>query len=178
LVTFHPATLASQNPINQLDQLLDALSELTGTKIIFTLPNADTGGRDFIKRIEEFVSMNSNARSYVSLGQLLYFSCVAHVDGIVGNSSSGLIEVPSFKKGTINIGDRQKGRIESSSVINCHPLKSDILAAIERLYSNEFQISLTQSKNHYEGKDTVNTIIKELSETSLTEIVKKHFYDL
>ena len=178
LVTFHPATLDSPNPLNQLDQLLDALSELSDTRIIFTLPNADTGGREFIKRIEEFVSINSNSRSYISLGQLLYFSCVSHVDGVIGNSSSGLLEVPSFKKGTINIGDRQKGRIESSSVINCHPFKLDILAALERLYSNEFQLSLTQARNYYEGKDTVKAIVKELGETSLLEIVKKHFYDI
>lgn len=178
LVTFHPATLDSQNPVNQLDQLLDALSELSDTKIIFTLPNADTGGREFIKRIEEFVSMNSNSRSYVALGQLLYFSCVSHTDGVVGNSSSGLLEVPSFKKGTINIGDRQKGRIQSSSVINCHPFKFDILMAIEKLYSTDFQESLKSSENPYAGKDTVRTIVQKLNQSPLNGIAKKQFYDL
>jgi GDP/UDP-N,N'-diacetylbacillosamine 2-epimerase (hydrolysing) len=178
LVTFHPTTLDSENPTDQLDQLLDALSELSDTKIIFTLPNADTGGREFIKRIEEFVSRNSNSRSYVSLGQLLYFSCVSQVDGVLGNSSSGLLEVPSFKKGSINIGDRQEGRMQALSVINCHPAKLEILDAIEKLYSVEFQRSLELVKNPYEGKDSVKSIVKKLSETGLTEIVKKRFYDL
>ena len=110
LITFHPVTLETATAASQMEELLAALAELKDTQLIFTLPNADTDGRALIKMVEQFVVQHPNARAYTSLGQLRYLSCIAQVDGVVGNSSSGLAEVPSFKKGTINIGDRQRGR--------------------------------------------------------------------
>ena len=104
LVTFHPVTLEAGTAADQMAELLAALDALPNTHLIFTMPNADTHGRILIRMIEQFVAQHANARAYVSLGQLRYLSCLSHVDGVVGNSSSGLLEAPSFQKGTINIG--------------------------------------------------------------------------
>ena len=105
-------------------------------------------------------------------------SCIAQVDGVVGNSSSGLTEVPSFKIGTINIGDRQQGRLQASSVINCEPSEVQIKSAIERLYSSEFKINLVKSSNPYGAGVASLKIVKVLKEVSLDGIIKKPFYDL
>ena len=178
IVTFHPVTLEDETAEQQIKELLDALSRLKDTALVLTLPNADTGSRILITMLEDFVKKNTNAKVFTSLGQLRYLSCIAHVDGVVGNSSSGLAEVPSFKKGTINIGDRQLGRLQASSVINCAPKKQDILNAIERLYSGDFQASLAETTNPYgEGGASVK-VVKVLREASLEGVVKKTFYDL
>ena len=107
LITFHPATLDVESSESQFRELLKALSNCKDTTLIFTMPNADTGGRKLISMVEEFVSKNKNAKAFTSLGQLVYFSCIVNMDGVVGNSSSGVIEGPSFKKATINSGDGQ-----------------------------------------------------------------------
>lgn len=178
LVTFHPVTLETATAADQMEALLATLAMLKDTKIIFTMPNADTDGRVLIKMVEQFVSRNSNARAYTSLGQLRYFSCIAQVDGVVGNSSSGLAEVPSFKKGTINIGERQRGRMQAKSVINCEPTVHGIKTALENLYSADFQSGLNLVRNPYgEGgaSDQIFDIIKSMK---IDGIVKKHFHDL
>ena len=178
LVTFHPATLDEESPEVQFKEVLNALSKLKDTTIIFTMPNADSGGRKLIKMIEGFVSEHTNARAYTSLGQLLYLSCILHVDGVVGNSSSGIMEVPSFKKGTINIGNRQLGRIQSRSIINCEPNKVAVLKALNHLYSPDFQILLTRVSNPYDNGEASSKIVKILKEIYLVGIVKKTFYNL
>ncbi len=113
------------------------------------MPNADTDSRSIFGLIERFVAAHPNAKAYTSLGQVRYLSCVAQVDGVVGNSSSGLAEVPSFRKGTINIGDRQRGRLKADSVIDCAPERESIRAAIDQLYSPSFQAVLSQVVNPY-----------------------------
>lgn len=113
------------------------------------MPNADTGGRALIRILEEYCDKNPNAHLYSSLGQLMYLSCVALVDGVIGNSSSGIAEVPSFKKPTINIGDRQKGRLLALSIINCEPNRESIRSALVEMYSSEFQFNLAQAVNPY-----------------------------
>jgi GDP/UDP-N,N'-diacetylbacillosamine 2-epimerase (hydrolysing) len=178
LVTFHPVTLEDETGEHQMRELLNALSELKDTSIIFTMPNADTGGRRLIKMINEYVSQNVNSRVFTSLGQLRYLSCLAHVDAMVGNSSSGLIEAPSFKKGTINIGDRQLGRLQATSVINCPPEKYAIGAALEKLYSADFQTSLAQTINPYGEGGASLKIVEILSTVTLDGILKKIFHDL
>jgi GDP/UDP-N,N'-diacetylbacillosamine 2-epimerase (hydrolysing) len=177
LITFHPVTLESATATDQMAELLAALAELKDTQLIFTLPNADTDGRALIKMVEQFVAQLPNARAYTSLGQLRYLSCIAHVDGVVGNSSSGLAEVPSFKKGTINIGDRQRGRLQAASVINCTPSRQDISAALERLYDADFQMSLGQVSNPYGEGGASEKIIAVVKSIALDNILKKHFYD-
>lgn len=178
LITFHPVTLEKATAVEQIQILLVALAELKNTHLIFTLPNADTDGRGVIKMVEQFVAKNPNARSYTSLGQLRYLSCIAQVDGVIGNSSSGLIEAPSFKKGTINIGDRQRGRLQANSVINCEPTLQNIRFALDQLYSYEFQASLPSVKNPYGEGGASEKIVDTLKYYDLSNLLKKKFHDL
>lgn len=177
LITFHPVTLECNTSAAQMDELLAALSELQDTGLIFTMPNADTEGRVLFQRIEEFCASHPSARSYTSLGQLRYLSCIQHVDGVVGNSSSGLAEVPSFKKGTINIGDRQRGRLRALSVIDCEPDHASILAALRHLFSTEFQQKLQTVENPYGSGGASEAIVKVLEYGSFEDLLKKRFYD-
>jgi GDP/UDP-N,N'-diacetylbacillosamine 2-epimerase (hydrolysing) len=177
LITFHPVTLETGIAESQMKELLAALSSLEDTQLIFTSPNADADGRGSSRLVDKFLLKHSNARGYTSLGQLRYLSCIAQVDGVLGNSSSGLAEVPTFRKGTINIGDRQRGRLQALSVINCDPQQESICNAIERLYSDEFQAQLTQVTNPYGEGGASNAIVAVLKEVSLEGILKKRFYD-
>ena len=155
-----------------------ALEKLKDTSLIFTMPNADTDGRILIELINAFVKKHSNAKSFISLGQLRYLSCIEHTDGIIGNSSSGLIEAPTFKKGTINIGDRQRGRIKCDSIIDCEPTKESISIAIKKLYTINFQQTLKSIVNPYGAGGASEKIVKLLEHISLDDILKKKFYDL
>ena len=179
MITFHPVTLEHATAEEQFKNILDALDELEDTNFIFTKPNADTEGRVITKMIDDYVSRNSHkAIAFVSLGQLRYLSALRFVDACVGNSSSGLAEVPTFKIGTINIGDRQRGRIKADSVIDCESDKESILIAIRKLYSKEFQEKLKDVENPYgEGGATIK-IKKVLKEKDLADILKKEFYDI
>jgi GDP/UDP-N,N'-diacetylbacillosamine 2-epimerase (hydrolysing) len=178
LITFHPVTLEIASAENQLKELLAALSNLEETTLIFTLPNADTGGRVLINIIEDFVQSHPRAYSYKSLGQLKYLSCVKHVDGVIGNSSSGLIEVPSLKKGTINIGDRQRGRLKSQSVIDCLPTRISIEEGLRQLYSPEFQDQLKTTENLYGTSGASEKILSVIKDIELSSLLKKQFYTL
>ena len=173
LITFHPVTLENNTSLEQISELLSALSELENTTLIFTMPNADLGSSAIFNSIDHFVNNNKNAISFISLGHLNYLSCISHVDAVIGNSSSGILEVPSFKKGTINIGERQKGRIQAESIINCKPIKSDILNSVKYLYSSKFQNLLKDVKNPYgDGGASVN-IIRILDNINLDESIYK-----
>lgn len=179
LVTFHPVTLERATAGEQFQCLLDALDELEDTNIIFTKPNADTDGRIIIRQVDEYVSKNSDkAVAFTSLGQLRYLSALQYIDGVVGNSSSGLIEAPAFKIGTVNIGDRQRGRIQAESVISCKPTAASIKEALGRLYSREFQQNLVNVVNPYGEGGTAKKIVKILREYPLNNILKKRFFDM
>jgi GDP/UDP-N,N'-diacetylbacillosamine 2-epimerase (hydrolysing) len=178
LITFHPVTLENATAEHQMIELLSALSNLQDTTLIFTLPNADTGGRILIKLIEDFVKHHPNAYSYESLGQLKYLSCIKFVDGVIGNSSSGLTEVPSFKKGTINIGDRQLGRLKSVSVIDCTPTRIEIGKALTFLYSIEFQNILENAVNPYGISGASEKILEVIKSIELPGLLKKKFNKL
>lgn len=178
LITFHPVTLDEISSESQLRELLSVLSELENTTMIFTKPNADTGGRALIRILEEYCDKNPNAYLYSSLGQLMYLSCVALVDGVIGNSSSGIAEVPSFKKPTINIGDRQKGRLLALSIINCEPNRESIRSALVEMYSSEFQFNLAQAVNPYGEGGATERILSVIREVDLEGISKKVFWDL
>jgi GDP/UDP-N,N'-diacetylbacillosamine 2-epimerase (hydrolysing) len=178
LITFHPVTLETASAVNQMQELLTVLAQLKDTQLIFTLPNADTDGRSLIEMVQNFVRDHTNARAFSSLGQLRYLSCIAHVDGVVGNSSSGLAEVPSFKKGTINIGDRQRGRLQACSVINCEPNQESILSALDQLYSPDFQANLTKVLNPYGEGGASAKVVNTIKHYPLKDIVKKTFYNL
>ena len=178
LITFHPVTLEDGSAEKQMNELLSALSELNETTLIFTLPNADTGGLAIISEIEKFVEDHSNAYSFKSLGQVDYFSCINLVDGVIGNSSSGLTEVPSFRKGTINIGDRQKGRLLATSVINVEPTKEEIKKGLFKLYSDSFRASLLRTENPYGSLGTASKIHKIVRELELEGLLKKTFFQV
>lgn len=179
LVTFHPVTLeGGASSAAQMGELLAALEGLDDTTLIFTMPNADTGGRELSAMVREFAQKHSNAKVYTSLGQLRYFSCLAQIDGVVGNSSSGLAEAPSFKIGTVNIGDRQKGRLKANSVIDCEPNRKAIQVALETLYSDDFKACLASVSNPYGSGGASEAIVKVLAEYSLENIRKKQFYNL
>ena len=179
LITFHPATLENSSAREQFNELLNALDELEETNFIFTKANSDTDGDVINKMIDEYVRQNpQKAAAFVSLGQLRYLSAIKFVDIVLGNSSSGLLEVPSFKKATINIGDRQKGRARASSVIDVRPIKEEILAAIKRAYSKEFEQTLKDTINPYDGGNPSKKMVKILKEIKLDGILKKKFYDI
>lgn len=178
LITFHPVTLEGATSARQMAELLAALETLKETHLIFTMPNADTGGRVLTDMIERYVASHTNARAYTSLGQLRYLSCIQYVDGVVGNSSSGLSEVPSFGKGTINIGDRQRGRLKAESVIDCIPDRNSIIAAIQQLYLPAFQTRLKTVRNPYGKGGASEKIVQVLKDYPLESILKKSFYDL
>jgi len=179
MITFHPATLDKDTSFNSFSKLLDALDELKDTKFIFTSPNADTDGRVIKRMIDEFVEQRpEQAISFTSMGQLNYLSALQFVDAMVGNSSSGLLEAPTFKIGTINIGDRQKGRLKAKSVIDCKPGKSEIIQSIFKLYSAEFQNLLKTVINPYGEGNASNKILSVLKTIPLPDTPKKEFYDL
>jgi GDP/UDP-N,N'-diacetylbacillosamine 2-epimerase (hydrolysing) len=177
MVTFHPVTLDDASAQSQMTELLAALSKLSKTGIIFTMPNADTDGRILIAMIENFVKSFPNACAYKSLGQLRYLSCLAQVDAVVGNSSSGIVEVPSFKKATINIGDRQRGRLRATSIIDCAIDRTSIIHAIDTAYSPMFKEKLKTVKNPYGEGGASEKIIETLSLVNLQPLIKKKFYD-
>ncbi|MFX0560594.1 UDP-N-acetylglucosamine 2-epimerase [Tepidibacillus infernus] len=176
LITFHPVTLDDQPAFRQFHELLDALDSIgADVGLIFTKPNADSDGRLLIKMIDDFVLSHPNAKAYTSLGQLKYLSTILYVDAVVGNSSSGLYEVPSFKKPTVNIGDRQKGRLLASSVINTPPIKEEILKAIHLA----FQLDCSNVTNPYGDGNSSKRIVKHLKEISDYKLLlKKHFFEV
>lgn len=179
LVTFHPVTLDNLSAEEQFKQLLIALDKFQDTTIIFTKPNSDTDGRVIIQLIDEYVKNNTHkAIAFISLGQLRYLSAIQFMDVVVGNSSSGLIEVPSFKKATINIGDRQQGRVKAASVIDCETNNKDIEKAIKKALSVEFKEELKSSKNPYGDKNSSIEIVEVLKSIDLNGIIKKQFYNL
>lgn len=178
LVTFHPVTLEDATAVQQMSELLAALDTLQDTSLIFTMPNADTGGRQLCGLIEDFVVTRPHAKAFGSLGQLRYLSCLRHVDGVVGNSSSGLIEAPSLGTGTINIGDRQRGRLKAASVIDCAPDRQAIGAALNRLYEPAFRAKLAAVENPYGRGGASEQVVRVLERHPLDTIVKKSFHDL
>ena len=179
LVTFHPVTLENSTAKEQFQELLDAIDELENTNIIFTKANSDTDGRIINQMIDDYVAKNFyKSVGFNSLGQLRYLSALQFVDAVVGNSSSGLAEAPSFKIATINIGDRQKGRIRASSVIDCEPKKEEISKAFEKIYSKEFQEKLKNVRNPYGENCPSKEITEVLKNINLANILKKAFYNL
>ena len=179
LITFHPVTLEKMTTERQFQSLLDVLDEYPELHVIFTKANADTNGRIINEMIDHYVTTKPETTvCFTSMGQLRYLSALQYVDGVVGNSSSGLLEVPSFKIGTVNIGDRQRGRIKAESVIDCQPETSSIRSAIQMLYSEKFQNDLPQVKNPYGKGGVPQKIVAVLGEFPLEGIIKKSFFDI
>lgn len=180
LVTFHPVTLENSNSKEEFQELLNALDRLNDLKLIFTKANSDTDGRIINLMIDEYVKNNNNkAVAFTSMGQLRYLSAMKYVDLVVGNSSSGIIEAPSFNIPTINIGDRQKGRIYSETTINCQPMENEIYKSIKLGLSTKFREKIKDTINPY-GDGNVSEKILYIIKNSLNNGIKlkKSFYDL
>lgn len=179
LVTFHPVTLSDSTALEQCQNLLDALQQYTDCRIIFTMPNSDTDGRIIMKLVHSFVSANSKrAISFQSLGKVRYLSALKYVSAVVGNSSSGIIEVPSFGIPTLNIGDRQKGRIAADSVIQCGTSTSEILKGLEKIFSATVIEKARVCHNPYEKEGTIEMILQVLKNVPLKDLIRKSFYNL
>jgi GDP/UDP-N,N'-diacetylbacillosamine 2-epimerase (hydrolysing) len=179
LVTFHPVTLEKATSEKQFKILLDAINDIKEVTIIFTKANADTDGRIINQMIDKYVAKHRDkAIAFTSLGQLRYLSALQFVDVVIGNSSSGLTEVPSFKTATINIGDRQRGRIKAASVIDCGPTFNEINDAIEKAFSTEFRNNLKTIENPYGTKNPSENIVSLIKSIPLDDLLKKQFYDI
>lgn len=175
LVTFHPATLEATSAEAQFQALLTALDQFgENVGIIFTKPNADTDGRAIIRLMDGYAASHAHARVYNSLGQVRYLSAMSQVDAVVGNSSSGLYEAPSFGKPTVNIGDRQKGRLQAASVINC----GQDASAIEKAILQALATDCSGTVNPYgDGNSSarIKSRLKQIAEPSA--LLKKHFFE-
>lgn len=177
LVTFHPVTLENNTSFIQFESLLEALDDYEDGTIIFTKANSDTDGRVINKMIDEYVSKHpDNCLAFTSMGQLRYLSAMKIADAVVGNSSSGIIEAPSFGIPTVNIGDRQKGRIQASSVINCEPNTYAIKEAVEKALARENMADMVNPYGEGDVSSKILTVIKEALQQDIS--LKKTFYDL
>jgi UDP-hydrolysing UDP-N-acetyl-D-glucosamine 2-epimerase len=176
LITFHPVTLEKDTAEKQCLELLAALESLDDKEytLIFTMPNADTNGRIIMKHMEHFVASHSNSYGFKSLGQLRYLSMLGVVHLVIGNSSSGLSEAPSFKIATVNIGERQKGRLQAESVINCEPLKEPIRQSIQK----GLKLDCSKVINPYgDGFSTDRILHKLKSIPDYSLLLKKPFFE-
>ena len=179
LITYHPVTLEKNTSASQFKQILLAVSKLKNTKLIFTYPNSDTNGRVIINMIKKFVSSKkSDSMKFASMGHVSYLSVLKYVDCVLGNSSSGILEAPSLKIPTINIGDRQEGRLKANSVIDSKPAKSSILKSIKKVYSKGFRYNLKFTRNPHEYKNSANKIYQIIKNKKAPLELKKSFYNL
>lgn len=180
LLTFHPTTLENDTSKEQFTELLKALDEMKDFKVIFTKANSDANGRIINNMIDEYVKVRKNkCTAFSSLGQLKYLSAMKYCNVVIGNSSSGIIEAPLFNKPSINIGDRQKGRIQKTTIINCKPQKEEIKKSINLALSSEF-INLNVDNNFMEQgfvSDKIIKVIKDYLKNNNISL-KKKFYDV
>jgi GDP/UDP-N,N'-diacetylbacillosamine 2-epimerase (hydrolysing) len=178
LVTYHPVTLEKGSSDKAFKELLICLNSIKDSTIVFTYSNSDIDGEVINSMIDEYVSHNSNSVAFISMGQKLYLSTLKNFDLIIGNSSSGIIEAPSFRIPTINIGDRQKGRIKSKSVISCMPNQKEINQSIKTAFSEKFIKKIEKIKNPYDNGNSSQTIINKIKRIKISGILKKEFYNL
>lgn len=179
LVTIHPVTLENNTEEDLTRNLLQALHSFDDLKIIFTSPNSDTNGRIIIRMINQFVERNKNrCIVFSSLGQLNYLSALQFVASVVGNSSSGLIEVPSFGIPTLNIGNRQQGRIRAETVVDCDVTFEDIHEKLKFVLSSKFKESCKNRANPYEKENTAIEILTVIKQFDLNNLIQKRFYKI
>ncbi len=178
LITYHPETVSRYN-IQNFNEVLKALDELENATLIFTKSNADAEGTIINQMIKEFVKRHhEKSVLFDSMGQLLYLSTMQYVDAVIGNSSSGITEAPSLKVATINIGNRQKGRIKAKSVIDCEPKKDEILKSIKIALSEEFKKSIKDIENPYGDGNSAKRIVEILKNFLPIKSTQKVFFDL
>lgn len=179
LLTYHPVTLDRERPSVRFRAILDAIDRRQDLKVLITYPNNDAGGREIIAMIEEYSRMHSGRVTAVpSLGMRRYLSSLHYIGAVVGNSSSGIIEVPSAGIPTVNIGIRQKGRVSAESVIHCGDSADEIYKALETAMSDKFRQEAAHTPNPYFRPDTLQSIVKSLTECDIPRFDEKTFYDL
>ena len=179
LVTFHPVTLETCTAREQCDNLLEVLAKHPEYRILFTLPNSDTDGRVIIDCIKDFVAKNEDrAIAFKSLGKLRYLSALKYVSAAIGNSSSGILEVPSFGIPTLDIGNRQKGRIAAKSVVHCGTSTEEIEQGFRLIFSETIQSASKLRSNPYEKEGTTDMIVSQLKTYPLENLIQKSFYNL
>ena len=179
LVTYHPVTLSRVDVKTLIKDFLSALQERTNLRIVFTMPNSDNGGSIISKEIEQFVARNNDrAICFKSLGIKRYLSLMKQVSAVVGNSSSGILEAPSFRIPTLNIGDRQTGRVAAESVYNCAPDKVSILTGLDFIFSDAFKEKAAQAVNPYDKSGTAEAIYNVIKSYPLNQLEHKHFFDI
>lgn len=183
VVTFHPVTLENYTAEEQINELLEAIDEFSDMSFIITKANADQNGRIINSILEKYAEDHINARVYDSLGMRRYLSALKYASMVIGNSSSGIIEAPSFRIPTVNIGDRQKGRVRADSVIDCKPQKLDIIKAMKEAVKMTESGKLYNVQNPYRGVYKTKTskiiisTIKDFAQNNRIDL-KKIFYDL
>ena len=179
VVTFHSETLSTLRPEKIFTNLLKSLEKFRDLKVIFTCPNIDEKNKELINQINRFVKKNSKKSIFVpSLGRSIYLSCINYASVIIGNSSSGIIEAPSFRVPVVNIGERQRGRIISKNIIMSDSQTKNIVAAIKKSFNNKFLHSIRNLKNPYGNGTASKKIVKELKRIKLKNILKKEFYEI
>ena len=180
LVTFHPVTMENATAAEQCDSLLKVLSEINSNyQLLFTLPNSDTDGRVIIQKIRDYVAKNSDkAFAITSLGKKRYYSALKYTTAVVGNSSSGLVEAPSFNIPTLNIGNRQQGRTRGETVIDVPATLEGMREGLKIALSHEFIAKCKTATNPYEKANTLETIFNTIKTYPLENLVQKSFYDL
>lgn len=179
LITFHPATLDSMPPRRQCENLLAALDRHSDYKVIFTYPNNDTDGKVIIEMIEAYANKHpERVAVFPSLGQRRYLSVLQYVRAVAGNSSSGIVEVPSMKIPTLDIGIRQRGRLAADSVTHCGVSTEEISAGLDEVLSDAAQAKARTVKNPYEQPDTLGKIVDIICSYPLNGSTIKPFYDL
>lgn len=180
LFTYHPETTQTVVDVeHDFNEILKALSQLEECLVIFTKANADVGGRLINRMIDDYVADNSDkAIAFTSLGQLRYLSALKYVDVVMGNSSSGIVEAPSFKVATVNIGDRQKGRVQASNTVNAEVDTNAIKEALQHVLSTEFQDSLDHVVNPYGQGNSSQRLVSVLKTADLSKLKSKKFYDI
>ncbi len=179
LLTYHPETLNPKEGLKNFENLLSVLEKLKDCLCIFTMPNADTGHRDLISKLQQYVDTHpDSAKLFNSLGQLRYLSLMKHVDAVVGNSSSGIIEAPSLKTATLNIGSRQKGRLSADCIIHANPDIESLDKGFKKLFSSKFKESLSSVKNPYGNGGATEKILKLLKTINFDKIKPKDFHDI
>ena len=179
LITFHPVTLEKNSSEKQFAQLLEALDTYSDYKCIFTGANADTEGSIINQMAKEYTQLNPDrCLSVPSFGYLRYLSAMRLCEAVVGNSSSGILEAPALKIPTVNIGDRQKGRIRTKSIVDCEPVKDSILTALKTVCSKEFRFNIKDMKTPHEKKGSAKKIKEVIRAIELKNILKKSFFDI
>ena len=178
LVTFHPETLNKKSTKKNFNELLKALKKIKNTTIIFTMPNHDIESSIIYSLTLKFVKKKKDSFFFKSLGQKAYYSCCKYMSCMVGNSSSGLLEMPTFKKFTVNIGNRQKGRIKAKSVLNCKFDSREIYKKINFALNKKNQFRIKNVKNPYGTGGATDKILSILKKVNLKGIINKKFYDL